>query len=51
MTGLQSNHDEVPDTAGIKKDPAVAIVILNWNGKNFLKQFLPLPPAALHQVL
>ena len=29
------------DGAGTKKDPAVAIVILNWNGKKFLEQFLP----------
>ena len=29
------------DRAGTKKDPAVAIVILNWNGKKFLEQFLP----------
>ena len=35
------NDDEALDTAGTKKNPAVAIVILNWNGKNFLEQFLP----------
>ena len=23
------------------QNPSVAIVILNWNGKNFLEQFLP----------
>ncbi|UAY53734.1 glycosyltransferase family 2 protein [Ferruginibacter albus] len=28
-------------TAAGTKDPAVAIVILNWNGKHFLQQFLP----------
>ena len=49
MNGLQyfdkSQHglhyDEAPDTAGIKKNPSVAIVILNWNGRKFLEQFLP----------
>jgi GT2 family glycosyltransferase len=35
------HDDEVPATAGIKKNPSVAIVILNWNGKIFLQQFLP----------
>jgi GT2 family glycosyltransferase len=40
MNELQSMVD-VPDTAGLKKEPAVAIVILNWNGRKFLEQFLP----------
>lgn len=29
------------DANAIKKEPVVAIVILNWNGKKFLEQFLP----------
>ena len=41
----QSRHltddPAVSDTKNGKKWPSVAIVILNWNGQNFLKQFLP----------
>lgn len=40
MTEMRRNDAEALDTAGTQK-PAVAIVILNWNGKNFLEQFLP----------
>ncbi|UEG49889.1 glycosyltransferase family 2 protein [Ferruginibacter lapsinanis] len=32
---------ELPGITGSEKLPSVAIVILNWNGRNFLKQFLP----------
>ncbi len=41
MNGLRRNNDEALDTAGILNLPLVAIVILNWNGKKFLGQFLP----------
>ncbi len=41
MKGLRRNDDEALAAAGIKKEPSVAIVILNWNGRKFLEQFLP----------
>lgn len=41
MNGLRRNGAEAPDDAGIRTSPLVAIVILNWNGKAFLQQFLP----------
>jgi len=41
MNGLRRNNDEALDTAGIMNMPSVAIVILNWNGKKFLEQFVP----------
>jgi GT2 family glycosyltransferase len=31
----------VPKTKKLPEQPSVAIVILNWNGKKFLEQFLP----------
>ena len=34
-----SNHDDTG--AAMEQSPAVAIVILNWNGKHFLEKFLP----------
>ena len=35
-------HNEgIAETAAGRKHPAVAIVILNWNGRKFLEQFLP----------
>ena len=34
------NDAEAPAAAGIQPSPLVAIVILNWNGKIFLQQFL-----------
>jgi GT2 family glycosyltransferase len=34
-----SNQDDT--SAGMEEPPAVAIVILNWNGKHFLEKFLP----------
>ncbi len=38
----QSDRDvEAPDTAGTKINPLVAIVILNWNGRQLLEKFLP----------
>lgn len=40
MNEMRRNDDEALDNAGIQK-PSVAIVILNWNGKKFLEQFLP----------
>ncbi|MEO7768385.1 MAG: glycosyltransferase family 2 protein, partial [Ferruginibacter sp.] len=41
MNGLRRNDAEAAGKAGIKETPLVCIVILNWNGKNFLKKFLP----------
>jgi GT2 family glycosyltransferase len=35
------NDDEAYAAAGIKKNPSVAIVILNWKGRKYLEQFLP----------
>jgi GT2 family glycosyltransferase len=41
MNGLRRNDDDGLDEAGIKNAPMVSIVILNWNGKKMLQQFLP----------
>lgn len=41
MNGLRRNDDEALDTAGIDNMPSVAVVILNWNGRKFLEQFIP----------
>ena len=41
MNGLRRNDADAPGTAGIKNVPLVSIVILNWNGKEWLKKFLP----------
>jgi len=41
MNGLQSNDGERPGAAGIQRAPSVSIVILNWNGKEYLQKFLP----------
>ncbi|MES2893856.1 MAG: glycosyltransferase family 2 protein [Bacteroidota bacterium] len=41
MNGLRRNDAEVLDTAGTSNSPLVAIVILNWNGRAYLQQFLP----------
>ncbi|MBP6432267.1 MAG: glycosyltransferase family 2 protein [Ferruginibacter sp.] len=41
MNGLRRNDDDQSNLAGIQNIPQVAIVILNWNGKHFLQQFLP----------
>ncbi len=48
MNGLRRNDDEAPGKAGIIKMPLVSIVILNWNGKAFLQQFLPFVLAATY---
>jgi GT2 family glycosyltransferase len=49
MNGMRRNDDEALDTAGTKKKPSVAIVILNWNGKNFLEKFLPSVTASAYE--
>lgn len=36
-----SNTLQMNDMAGVSKNPSVAIVILNWNGKSFLEKFIP----------
>ncbi|MEP6677594.1 MAG: glycosyltransferase family 2 protein [Ferruginibacter sp.] len=41
MNEMRRNDDEALDTAGLKKNPLVSVVILNWNGKDFLQKFLP----------
>lgn len=41
MNGLRRNDADAVDKTGIIKMPLVAIVILNWNGKKYLQQFLP----------
>ena len=41
MNEMRRNDVEALDTAGTKNKPSVAIVILNWNGRNFLEKFLP----------
>jgi GT2 family glycosyltransferase len=56
MNGLRSfaePQDRLHDiedsiTAGIKNLPSVAIVILNWNGRKFLEQFLPSVTASVY---
>ena len=35
------HNDETINTAGRANLPSVAIVILNWNGRKFLEQFMP----------
>jgi len=40
MNGLRRNDDDSLTKAGIYP-PSVAVVILNWNGRAFLQQFLP----------
>lgn len=41
MKELRRNDADDNTAAGNKKIPEVAIVILNWNGRQFLKMFLP----------
>ena len=40
MSGLQIKTG-VPGKTNITETPRVAVVILNWNGKHFLQEFLP----------
>ena len=40
LQGQEDTHNETIMQAGSKDHPAVAIVILNWNGKEFLQKFL-----------
>ncbi|MFN8244011.1 MAG: glycosyltransferase family 2 protein [Ferruginibacter sp.] len=40
MSGLQADQ-LTPTASGAPALPSVAIVILNWNGRHFLEQFLP----------
>src|SRR4051812_10913588 len=40
MNVMRRNDAEMTDAAG-NPQPLVSIVILNWNGKHFLQQFLP----------
>jgi len=49
MNEMRRNDAEALDTAGIKKEPSVAIVILNWNGRKFLEQFLPSVVASVYK--
>ena len=49
MNGLRRNDEEALVAAGIKKMPSVAIVILNWNGRKFLEQFLPSVMASVYE--
>ena len=49
MNGLRRNDDEALAAAGIKENPSVAIVILNWNGRKFLEQFLPSVMASAYE--
>lgn len=41
MKELRRNDVDDDATAGNKKIPEVAIVILNWNGRQFLEKFIP----------
>lgn len=41
MKEVRRNDDELSKYAGTKKNTLVAVVILNWNGKHHLQQFLP----------
>src|SRR6187431_496172 len=48
MNGLRRNDAEEQSEAGTSSTPLVSIVILNWNGKAYLQQFLPLVVAATY---
>jgi len=41
MNEMRRNDDEALASAGSIKNPRVSVVILNWNGKSFLSDFLP----------
>lgn len=48
MNEMRRNDAETLAAAGIK-NPSVAIVILNWNGRKFLEQFLPSVVATVYE--
>lgn len=48
MNEMRRNDDEALVVVGTQK-PSVAIVILNWNGKKFLQQFLPSVLASVYE--
>lgn len=48
MNEMRRNDVEAIDAVGTEK-PSVAIVILNWNGKKFLEQFLPAVLASAYE--
>jgi GT2 family glycosyltransferase len=48
-SSVRRNDLEESTNAGIQKMPSVAIVILNWNGRHFLQQFLPSVLASTYQ--
>lgn len=48
MNEMRRHNAEALDAAGTKKNPSVAIVILNWNGKHFLEKFLPSVSASIY---
>ena len=50
MNEMRRNDAEAPAAAGTQK-PSVAVVILNWNGKKFLEQFLPSVLASVYENL
>lgn len=41
MNEMRRNDAEALDAAGSTQEPLVAVVILNWNGRDFLEKFLP----------
>jgi len=41
MNGLRRNDADALDRAGTLSQPLVSIVILNWNGRQYLQQYLP----------
>ncbi len=49
MKVMRSTDAEVVNRASGKNNPSVAIVILNWNGQQFLKQFLPSVMASVYE--
>lgn len=51
MNGLRRNDADGLAEAGINPMPLVAVVILNWNGKAYLQQFLPFVLASTYSNL
>ncbi len=49
MNEMRRNDAEALDTAGSTQEPLVAVVILNWNGRDFLEKFLPSVLASTYQ--